>query len=267
MEKEEIKNMQLCKKKGLFILIILLSAFIIYYSIMALLSPGSKLKVINNEYAFKQDDKTKVDERIFSDSAYLKLFKEKAYLQARVAMAETDSIYLTINLTDSVVNLEINGVIVQTTKVRKIKMSKILEKGSEYVIYSMLSTPFIISNDNSSIKKEPLMIKMAPRDTSEYQPDIMPDTAAYEPVNYMLEMNNGVRIYIYQEERMRKGDRSNFFGFDLRERFRNTLSSLKSVIFFKVPEYHPYIKLSLPRTDAKNIYRAIPVHGQIAVYR
>jgi len=33
------------------------------------------------------------------------------------------------------------------------------------------------------------MIKMAPKDTSEYKPDIMPDTSITEPVNYILEMN------------------------------------------------------------------------------
>ena len=52
------------------------------------------------------------DERIYSDSAYLKLLKEKAFLQSRIAMAQTDSIYLTLNFADSSANLEISGVVV-----------------------------------------------------------------------------------------------------------------------------------------------------------
>ena len=52
----------------------------------------------------------------------------------------------------------------------------------------------------ATIEKEPIMIKMAPKDTSEYKPDIMPDTSVIEPVNYILEMTNGTRIYVYQEE-------------------------------------------------------------------
>ncbi len=63
----------------------------------------------------------------------------------------------------------------------------------------MLSSPMTIVNDIATIKKEPLMIKMAPKDTSEFKPDIIPDTSDYEPVNYILEMDNGIRIFVYQD--------------------------------------------------------------------
>jgi hypothetical protein len=111
------------------------------------------------------------------------------------------------------------------------------------------------------------MIKMAPKDTSEYKPDIIPDTADYEPVNYVMEMENGIVILVYQEEKLNPGDRLHLFGFDLKYRLRNILNAMKSILTFKVPEYHPFIKLRLPRTDSKIIYRALPEHGQIAVYR
>jgi hypothetical protein len=42
---------------------------------------------------------------------------------------------------------------------------------------------------------------------------------------------------------------------------------MKKVVTFRVPEYHPFIKIRLNRADAKIIYRAIPYHGQVAVYR
>jgi hypothetical protein len=266
METVETNSDRTLEKRGLKILIILLLLFIIYYSAMVFLSPGKKLKEMNKEFAFKQDVKIKVDNRIFSDSAYLKLYREKAFLKARVSMSESDSVYLTVNLPDSTINLEISGVVVHPAKVRSIKMSKILEKGSDYINSTMFSSPLTIASDISSIEKEPLIIKMAPKDTSEYRPDIIPDTATFEPVNYMLEMTNGIRLYFYQEEESRPGDRSHFLKFDLTDRLRNTFSSLKSVIHFKIPEYHPYIKLTLPRADAKSIYRAIPVHGQVGVY-
>ena len=110
------------------------------------------------------------------------------------------------------------------------------------------------------------MIKMAPKDTSEYKPDIMPDTSITEPVNYILLMNNGIRIYVYQEETVKANDRMSHLSFDLKDRLRDTWNSLKSVAALKVPEYHPFIKIRLPRTDAKIIYRAIPKNGQIAVF-
>lgn len=254
-------------KKILIVLIIIISALTIYYSIMSMLGPARKLSAINNEFSFKQSENTLVDERIFSDSAYLKLLKEKAFFQSRIVMAETDSIYLTINLTDSTANIEISGVIVHKAKMSSVQTSKILTKGDENIILSMLSSPFTISNTYSTIRKEPVMIKMAPKDTSEYKPDIMPDTSIIEPVNYILEMTNGTRIYVYQEEKEKFSDRMNLFIFNIKNRFRDTMSSLKSVALLKVPEYHPFIKMRLPRADAKIIYRAIPRYGQVGIYR
>ena len=130
----------------------------------------------------------------------------------------------------------------------------------------MLPSPFVISQSFSTIKKEPLMIKMAPKDTSEYKPDIMPDTSITEPVNYILVMKSGIRIYFYQKENVKLNDRISQFSFDLNDRLRDTWSALKRVATLKVPEYHPFIKIKLPRTDAKIIYRAIPKNGQIAVF-
>jgi hypothetical protein len=248
------------------VLISIISAFIIYYSIMSMISPVRKLEEIKNEFGAKTADKNGVDQRILMDSTYLKLLKEKAFLQSRIAMAQTDSIYLTLNLADSTANIEISGVVVHKAKMKSVNTSKILVKGNENAILSMLSTPYTISHDYATIKKEPVMIKMAPKDTSEYKPDIMPDTSITEPVNYILEMHDGFRIYVYQAENVKFNDRISQFSFDLKDRIRDTWSALKNVAAFKVPEYHPFIKIRLPRTDAKIIYRAIPKKGQIAVF-
>jgi hypothetical protein len=265
METEE-KIIKPGKKTGLLILIVLLCAIIVYYTVMLLSGPEKKLNELS-EMFIKQDGKTNIDERILTDSAYLGLLKEKAYLQSRIAMAETDSIYLTINIPDSTINIEISGVIVHSTRIKYLEMSSILKNGNDFIISSMLSSPFTIVNEISSIEKEPLMISMAPKDTSEFQPDIMPDTADFEPVNHILEMHNGLRIHVYQEEKFVSGDGFHIFGFDLRDRLKSTLLAIKSVVVFEVPEYKPFIKIRLPRADAKIIYRAVPRNGQVAVYR
>ena len=230
-----------------------------------MMGPGQKLAAIKNEFGTKPAENNVVDEQIYSDTAYLKLLKEKAYLQSRVAMAETDSIYLTINLADSTANIEISGVVVHKAKMSCLTTSKILAKGNENIILSMLSSPFTVASAKSTIQKEPVSIKMAPKDTSEYIPSIMPDTSITEPVNYILEMTNGTRIYVYQLEKEKPGYRINAFIFDLKDRLHNTWNSLKCVALFKVPEYHLFIKMWLPRADAKIIYRALPKNGQIAI--
>jgi len=253
--------------KILFIILTsIISLFIIYYSVMSMISPGRKMEEIKKEFEAKSDDKNGVEGQIFKDSAYLMLLKERSFLQSRIVMAQTDSIYLTINMADSTANIEISGVVVHKAKMSSITASRILLADNLNSILSMLPTPFTISKTFATIKKEPVMIKMAPKDTSEYKPDIMPDTSITEPVNYILLMNNGIRIYVYQEETVKANDRMSHLSFDLKDRLRDTWNSLKSVAALKVPEYHPFIKIRLPRTDAKIIYRAIPKNGQIAVF-
>jgi hypothetical protein len=253
-------------KKVIYIICLsLIIVFIICYSVMIMLGPGRKLAAIKSEYGFVQDKKSKTDERIISDSAYLALLKERSFLQSRIAMAATDSIYLAISFPDSIINLEISGVTVHTTKILKSNSSRILKR-NEFEILSMLARPFTITSNYASIKKEPLMIKMAPKDTSEFQPDIIPDTADFEPVNFILQTDKGTRIIVYQEEKIRFGDGFRLFMFDLWFRIKDTLRSIKSVMLFRIPEYHPSLRLRIHRSDAKIIYRALPEHGQIGVY-
>ena len=255
------------RKLLVIILTSLIVVALVYFSIMCILAPVRKLHEINEKYAFQPDAKNKIDERIYSDSGFLKLLKEKSFLQSRIAMAESDSIYVTINIHDSTIDLEVCGVVVHTTKIQKMSISNIIKSGNEYIISSMLSKPFSIENSFSTIPKEPLMIKIAPKDTSEYIPDVVPDTAYHEPVNYVLEMSNGTRIFVYQAEFPHPGDKMHLFKFDMKYRLQNTVNAIKRTLFFKVPDYHPFIRIRIPMADAKIIYRALPVHGQIAVYR
>jgi hypothetical protein len=239
--------------------------FIVYYTAMSLLAPGRKLEEMKKEFAPEPATKKSGDNKVFPDSTYIRLVKERAYLQSKVVMAQTDSIYLTINLADSTMNLEISGVIVHKARIGSYKTSGILT-GNENIVSAMLAAPFTIASALATIKKEPVMIKMAPKDTTEYKPDIMPDTSITEPVNYILEMTNGTRIYVYQIENNKRSERMVQFKFDLNDRLHQTWNALKRVAVFKVPEYHPFIKIKLPRSDAKIIYRAIPKNGQIAVF-
>lgn len=247
---------------------IIILLFLVYYTIMSMIAPVKKRDALETEFGFILDTKAEKQGNFISDSTYLSLLKQKSYLESRVAMAETDSIYLTISLPDSTVCLEISGVSVHTARIKHVVLSRILKKGNEYVISSFLSRPFTIEKDYSSIPREPLMIKMAPKDTSEYQPDIIPDTANYEPVNFIMEMDNGLRLFIYQDEKnLNPGDNFHRFAFDFRYRLSSFVETLRSVIVFKVPEYHPFIRIRLSRSDARIIYRAMPRNGQVTLFR
>lgn len=260
-KKISVRNIRLISISAFFVI------FIIYYSVMMMLSPGKKYAAIRNEFGIDTTEKSRKGNPVFSDSTYLKLLKEKAFLQSRMIMAETDSIYLTLNLSDSTVKLEISGVSVHQTRFSEMEASKIFLKGDENLILSLMASPFTIAKNRATIKKEPVLVKMAPKDTSEYKPDIIPDTSLTEPVNFILEMTDGTRIYVCQEEDDKSDSRKSRFRFDLHYRLRDAWSSMKSIIRFRIPEYHLYIKIYIPRADAKIIYRALPKYGQVGLYK
>jgi hypothetical protein len=263
---EEIKQEPGTVKIAVNAIVALFILVVLYYSIMALISPSVKISAINSEFGYKPAENTEIDERIFSDSTFVRLNRDKSYNQARITMAETDSICLALNLSDSTAILEINGVEVHRARLSHIRMSKVLTKADEYALSSMLSAPFTIREDFSTIKKEPLMIKIAPKDTSEYKPDILPDTSRIEAVNFMMEMENGFRLYVYQQNDEEGGGLRKYF-FDVNDRFKNIAAIFGKILVFKVPEYHPAIRIKMERADARIIYRALPRHGQIAIYR
>ena len=126
----EIEKKPAVLKKILYIFSSLLVVFMIYYAVMSLLSPARKISEINQTYIFKQPENSKVDERIFSDSAFISLNREKAYYQTRGVMAESDSICLALNLEDSIAILEINGVSVHNSKISEISVSKVFNKAN-----------------------------------------------------------------------------------------------------------------------------------------
>ena len=262
----EITKRSTVIKTVFYILGSLLMLFMIYYAVMSMLSPARGIAAINSEYSYKAPENSKVDERVFGDSAFISNHIEQSFYQARVLMAESDSICLALNISDSTAILELNGVPVHKAKISEIAVSKVFRKANEYSVTAMLATPFTVGNDYSTIRKEPVMIKLAPKDTSEYKPDILPDTTNSEAVNYVFEMVNGTRLYVYQNVGENKGGGLSFFIFDLTDRLRNIRQNLKSLIALKVPEYHPSIKIRMTKDDAKIIYRALPKHGLIAVY-
>ena len=135
-------NFENKKLAGKWIALIIIGSFLLiilgYFSIMSVLAPGKKLDEIRAKFGLQATPENKIDERFYSDSAYMAMLKEKAFLQARISMAETDSVYMRLNLTDSTANLEISGVAVHSAKISEIKISGILRSGNEYAVYAML---------------------------------------------------------------------------------------------------------------------------------
>ncbi len=196
---------------------------------------------------------------------YIDLIRKKAYLGAQVKLAESDSIGLIINMRDSVIQLLIKGLPIRSVKIDEYEISPFFQRANQEAIYSMLSSPMKITGMQATFMKDPVSVKIAPKDTSEAVVATRPDTTDFEAVFFTLNTDQNVRLFFEQQEDTIGADRRARFFFDLKDRSKNAKATMKAVARFDVPPYVPYIKIWIPKAEAKIVYRALPREGLIVL--
>jgi hypothetical protein len=196
---------------------------------------------------------------------YIDLIRKKAYLGAQVKLAESDSIGLIINMRDSVIQLLIKGLPIRSVKIDEYEISPFFQRVNQEAIYSMLSSPMKITGMQATFMKDPVSVKIAPKDTSEAVVATRPDTTDFEAVFFTLNTDQNVRFFFEQQEDTIGADGRARFFFDLKDRSKNAKATMKAVARFDVPPYVPYIKIWIPKAEAKIVYRALPREGLIVL--
>jgi hypothetical protein len=242
----------------------LIMIFFAYYLVRASSAASRWVNNINQE--FTENEAQAIDPELMHDETYILLNKQISFTKARLKMAATDSIGLTINLSDSTLLLEISGVAVSRVKASKMLISKSFRGIEPNALVGLFSNPLQIQSTRSTIVKEPIIEKIAPRDTLEANlPDKTHETAMNEPVYFELVLEKGIRIMVLQEEVADYRKSARFFFF-LKRSVAIAGQNLRKLIHFELPEYHPQIQLDIPASDARAIYRALPEKGRLAIY-
>ncbi|MBE0661450.1 MAG: hypothetical protein IH597_03195 [Bacteroidales bacterium] len=246
------------------LLLFIVMAIFIFYLTLAVYASSRWVRETNNEFAAKEG--AAADPELHTDEAFIALQKEIAFKKARLKMAATDSIGLSINLPDSLLLLEVSGVTVASVKINKQKLSRSFRGIEHTALAGLLSNALLTTNSTSTIVKEPIIEKMAPRDTLEANlPEKTVDTTKNEPVFFELALEKGIRLFVLQEETTAL-DRTNRFNFMLKRSMAKAARNLKSIFRFELPDYHPEILLIIPASDARAIYRALPEKGRVAIH-
>ncbi len=242
------------------ILIIILSSLILIlivtFIVLSAMAPIRAVRLVNENYP-----DSGMTEKYSSGQIYL--MKKEAFLKARLKMAEADSACLSINLLDSIIIVEIQGVKLLETKIQKSWTSKIYSRFSKQAFYDCFAAPFVIDSDYCTIPKEFFNIKYAPEDTIAAQaPKTMPDTTIKDPVYFTLYLDRGLMIDIRQSDTLRP-EIYKVYNQHLRDqKIKKMWSSLYK---FEVPAYDPVIRIEIPHKDARSIYKALPRHAQVSV--
>lgn len=242
------------------IIIIILSSLLLILAItlivLSALAPIRAVRLVNENYP---------DSGIIQkySSGQIGLMKKEAFIRARLKMAEADSACLSINLLDSIIIVEIQGVKLLETKIQKSWSSKIFSRYNKQAFYECFATPFVIDSDYCTIPKEFFNIKYAPEDTIAAQaPKTMPDTTIKDPVYFTLYLDRGLMVDIRQADTLRPDIYKVYSNYIRDQKIRKMWSSLYK---FEVPAYDPVIRIEIPHKDARSIYKALPKHAQVAV--
>ncbi len=242
-----------------------LALFVIYFLVMSVSAVNRTVKEFDNAYFASLEQKEDDTINLCAIPGYIDMIRQKAFLSSQVKMAESDSIGLLINVRDSVIQLLIKGLPVRTVAMEEYDVSPFFQRANQEAIYSMLSSPLTITGMQATFLKDPVNVKIAPKDTSQAVIDVKPDTTDFEAVFFTLDTDSNIRFFFEQQEDTIGADRRSRFIFDLKDRMRMASSTMGSVVKLKTPPYVPYIKIWIPKAEAKIIYRAIPREGMIVL--
>jgi hypothetical protein len=186
-----------------------------------------------------------------------------SFLKARLAMAVSDSVCLSLNLKDSLVLLELKGVEVYRAKISSYDISPVFDRIRPEIIQSWIENPFTTERLFSSIPRQVILPKKAPEDTTALAaPLSLPDTVHREAVCFQLYLDRGVRLQILESNAPHD---EAFKNFQRTLRTEKTKSLTGSLFRFEVPEYNPWITIEIPGRKAKTILRSLPVHAKVAI--
>lgn len=195
-----------------------------------------------------------------------KLRYENAYMKARLEMVKGDSVNLVLNLTDSIIGLEIKGVIVFEVRLESYHLSRGFRKKDQDTLLAMLSTPYTMESRFASIPVHPVVIKEAPKDTVEANqaPSELPAPVEKDVYCTML-FDKELTLFLRQSD-----PNSGFNKKDIRRYYRQQRRLVFkhvawSLVHFRRPSYRFWISVSVSKDDARSIYRALPERARMSL--
>lgn len=234
-----------------------------YYLILSVMAPVKAFKEIQKTYT--TDDSILIA-LTQSDQKADSLALVNANINSRIVTAGLDSINFLLNIKDSTLALELEGVAIHQIKISKIRYSRILSKMGTECSYLYLSTPFYVKRYEATIPKVPIVVKQAPRDTAEAnQMNTVPQIPPEDYVKLSFELNKHLNLLVNQSEPPADHHKSNAFFIRVYDQLTYVRNIVRSGIHLKVPDYTPWIYIEIPGDDAKTLLRALPENAAMVL--
>ena len=251
--------------------IVLILALLIPILITAFFTIYLPVKQIHHEAADSSDSLFKEGSELPKENLetlthlYI-LQKEQAFLKAKQKYLNSDSVIMILDLTDSIISLDIRGVRVLETPIMDMEMSKAFRKLDASEILALMQTPLTLEGRNGTIAAVPIVVKEAPKDTAEANSE----TVEYlnpkmEDVYVTMDFDRDFLIYLEQFEPPTPEDINaniEYQEYIRNEQFQLSWTALKQ---FRSPVHPMWLRIKIHREDARSVYRALPENGKMIV--
>jgi hypothetical protein len=204
---------------------------------------------------------------VVSSAEKWNLTKDRTFLTARLALASNDSIGLTLNIRDSLVQLETKGVVLKQVHFEEAEISRFFKSFNPGNYSKVFSKPFKITDMGGTIVKEPITVKKAPKDSIEAaQNATKMDTAKVEEfVEWHIELNKAFIISLVQSDRKIGNINWPTWEYRLRRHYHTLKTTIQDLVLLKRPAYYPEITIFIPKNEAKSFYRGLSTKGGVVI--
>lgn len=189
---------------------------------------------------------------------------ERAFEKNRLALAEKDSIYMVLDLPDSLIILEIKGVTVKKTKIMDMEVSNRFAIIPHENLLPWISEPFTLTHDLSTIPKSPIVVKQAPKDTIEAAKiSSMPRPPDSTGVYYTFYFDRNLVLEVGQSNPPTEDVMDRVKAYRQVKKQESTESVKQRLKNPEQTDQPMTIKLVLSDVDARAIFRAVPSNTKL----
>lgn len=193
--------------------------------------------------------------------------KDIALQQSQLVLADKDTFALLINLIDSTVNLMFNGVKMHSANIQNFEKDLFYNSINPIVYLQLFSKPLRILNEYSTIVKEPIISRKAPKDTLEAMNNsYIPDTLVQSPSYFRMELEHDITIHLIpydagssNEKVLKKALKK----YVVKSRIHNNLHNL---LLWKKVKYTPNLVIYIRGDEIRSLYRALPSNAQLVLH-
>lgn len=251
----------------IFILLVLsVPAFLIIYGIVIPVKNYKPSPTLNSVAANgdSQESVSLSSDQVDLVKQIIKKEDERAYQQARLNLAEKDSVYMVLDVPNKSLILEIKGVTVKKTDIIDLEVSNRFALITHENLLPWISEPFNLERDISTIPKDPIVVKQAPKDTIEAaKMSNKPAPPDSTNVFFTLYFDRNLVVEVEQAEPLEKGATEKVETYLKLKRKESTRSVFELLRNPQQQDQPMLIKLVISDSEARAVYRALQLKSKM----